>query len=51
VLEADDDIAPDATWKAGQLSHQPRQVYKNEQGRAKQKAYRGQAEHGKPYTW
>jgi hypothetical protein len=39
----DDDNTPDATWKAGQPRHQPRQVYKNAQGRAKQKAYRGQA--------
>jgi hypothetical protein len=38
----DDDFTPDATWKAGLPRHQPCQVYKNAQGRAKQKAYRGQ---------
>jgi hypothetical protein len=39
----DDDITPDATLKAGYPRHLPRQVYKNERGRAKQKAYRDQA--------
>jgi hypothetical protein len=38
----DDDITPYATWKAGLPRNQPCQVYKNAQGRAKQKAYRGQ---------
>jgi hypothetical protein len=33
---------PDVTWKAGKQRHQPCQGYNNAQGRAKQKAYRGQ---------
>jgi hypothetical protein len=33
----DDDITPDATCKAGQPRHQPHQVCKKEQGKAKRK--------------
>jgi hypothetical protein len=47
----DDDITPGTAWKAGKPRHQPRQVCRNEQGKAMQKAYRSYLPNiARPYT-